>query len=69
MITRTVKGRLIIRIGMSDEAGLSVGNKWTTSTPVEFSFPIQDWERKMYNIAFEVVGIEYDDPQATGGTQ
>lgn len=67
MITRTVKGRLIIRIPQCDPDGKAASYKWATSSPVEFSFPTQDWERSMYNIAFEVVGIEYDKPEAAGG--
>ena len=69
MITRTVRGRLIIRVGMSDTEGKSVGNRWATSSPVEFSFETQDWERSFSNLAFEVVGIEYEEPEARGGVK
>lgn len=65
-VERKMKGRLIVRCPQSDEQGQHTGYQWMISTPVEFSIVTQDWERRLYNIAFEVVGIEYDAPEATG---
>lgn len=59
----TIKGRLILRFGLSDSEGVHAGYKWFTTEPVTLTVDMpqqgSNWYRDHPDY-FEVVGIEHE---------